>query len=172
MSPVAPSGSNHVGRAALVALVGVIVLFAGLGLVTLVIGDRDSPDLALGDQTFDAGNAERLAGEIASNGPVLFSDVSGRRDRDMILQHLGDEPETGWYAFLAAPVDRARDCFWQWEPDEELFRATCDDSLTAPADGDGLPRFPVTIADGRLDIDLNADARQATTTTTADADAD
>lgn len=174
MSPVAPSGSNHVGRAALVALVGVIVLFAGLGLVTLALGDRDSPDLALGDQTFDAGNAERLAGEIANNGPVLYSDVSGRRDRDMILQHLGDDPETGWYAFLAAPVDRARDCFWRWEPDENQFRASCDDELTALADGTGLPQFPVTIDDGRLDIDLNADARQttSTTTTTAADDAD
>lgn len=168
MSPVAPSGSNHVGRAALVALVGVIVLFAGLGLVTLVLGDRDSPDLALGDQTFDAGDAERLSTEIERNGPVLFSDVSGRRDRDMILQHIGDDPENGWHAFLAAPVDRARDCFWRWEPDEEQFRATCDESLTAPADGAGLPQFPVTIDDGRLDIDLNADARQATTTTATD----
>lgn len=170
MSPVAPSGSNHVGRAALVALVGVIVLFAGLGLVTLVLGGRDSPDLALGDQTFDAGDTERLAAEIGRNGPVLYSDVSGRRDRDLILQHLGDDHDDGWYAFLAAPVDRARDCFWRWEPDDELFRASCDDALTAPADGTGLPQFPITIDDGRLDVDLNADTRQTTTTTTAATD--
>ena len=42
---------------------------------------------------------------------------------------------------------------------------------TAPADGEGLTQFPVTVADGRLDVDLNADARDtddvdATTTTT------
>ena len=76
MSPVAPSGSNHVGRAALVASVGIIVLFLGLWLVTLAIGGRNSPDLRLGDQTFKAGNAEKLASGIADDGPRLYGDVT------------------------------------------------------------------------------------------------
>jgi hypothetical protein len=160
VSPVAPS-NNHVGRAALVSLVGIVVLAAGLGLATLALGGRDSPDLRLGDQTFRGGSAERLAREIDERGPIIYGDVSGNKDRDMILQHLGDDPEEGWYAFLAAPIDRARDCTWTWQPDEELFRAACDDDLTAPADGEGLPRFPVTVDGGRLDVDLNADARVA-----------
>jgi hypothetical protein len=33
--------------------------------------------------------------------------------------------------------------------------------LTAPADGKGLPQFKVTVTDGQLDVDLNADARTA-----------
>ena len=79
--------------------------------------------------------------------------------------------ESWWYAFLAAPLDEARDCTWQWQPDEELFRAACDESLTAPADGEGLPQFKVTVRDGRLDVDLNADARgAASSTTTSPAD--
>src|SRR5690606_24760944 len=135
MSPVAPSGNNHVGRAALVAAVGIAVLFIGLWFVTLAIGDRNSPDLRLGDQTFNAGNAEKLARGIAADGPRLYGDVSGRKDRDMILQHIGDDPEEGWSAFLAAPIDKARDCTWEWQPDEDLFRAKCDPNLTAPADG-------------------------------------
>lgn len=130
MSPVA-SGGSHVGRAALVTLVGVIVLFTSVGLVSLALNGRNSPDLPLGDQTFRGGRTDRLAGEIAERGPIFYGDVSGRRDRDIILQHLGDDDETGWYAFLAAPVDKARDCTWEWQPDEELFRAKCDDSLTA-----------------------------------------
>lgn len=167
MSPVDQS-RNHVGRAATVALVGVIVLAIALGLVTLAIGNRNSTDLNIGDQTFQAGNAEDKAELIAKDGPILYGDVSGRKDRDMILQHIGSNPSKGWYAFLAAPIDKGRDCTWIWQPKEELFRAKCDESLTAPADGKGLPQFPVKVVDGQLDVDLNADARAAASTTTTE----
>jgi hypothetical protein len=163
MSPVDQS-RHHVGRAAAVALVGIFVLAVGLGLTTLAIGGRDSADVRLGDQTFQGGSTERLAREIAERGPIFYGDVSGNKDRDIILQHLGDDPDEGWYAFRAAPVDRARSCTWQWQPDEELFRAKCDESLTAPADGAGLQQYVVTVADGRIDVDLNADPQAATTT--------
>ncbi|HWJ61399.1 MAG TPA: hypothetical protein VNS19_05480 [Acidimicrobiales bacterium] len=165
MSPVDQS-RNHVGRAATVALVGVVVLGIALGLVTLALGGRNSTDLNIGDQTFQAGSAEKKAELIAESGPILYADVSGRKDRDMILQHIGDDPAKGWHAFLAAPIDKARDCTWIWQPDEELFRAKCDEELTAPADGKGLPQFPVKVVDGQLDVDLNAEARAAASSTT------
>ncbi|CAN5763536.1 hypothetical protein BH10ACT1_BH10ACT1_08540 [soil metagenome] len=165
MSPVAPS-NNHVGRAALVALVGVVVLFAVLGLTTLALKGRNSPDLQLGDQTFQGGSTSRLSKEIDDRGPIFYGDVSGRKDRDIILQHLGDDEAKGWYAFLAAPVSKSRDCTWQWQADEEIFRAKCDQDLTAPADGKGLPQFKVTVRGGTLDVDLNTDARKTTTATT------
>ena len=165
MSPVDQS-RGHVGRAAAVAAVGIVVLAIGLGVVTLLLSGRDSADVRLGDQTFQGGSTERLAREIAERGPIFYGDVSGRKDRDIILQHVGDDPDDGWYAFLAAPIDKARDCTWEWQGDEELFRAKCDESLTAPADGEGLPQFPVPVVDGRIDVDLNADARTSTTTST------
>lgn len=160
MSPVAPS-RNHAGRAALVSLVAVVLLFAALGLASWAMKDRNSSDLRLGDQTFRGGSTSRLADEIAEDGPILYSDVSGRKDRDMILQHVGDDPDEGWHAFLAAPIDKPRDCTWEWRADERLFRARCDESLTAPADGAGLPQFDVTVDGGSLDVDLNADATTA-----------
>ena len=163
MSPVDQS-RNHVGRAAAVAAVGIFVLAVGLGLTTLVLKDKNNSDVQLGDQTFNGGSTERLAAEIRDRGPIFYSDASGSKDRDMILQHLGDDPEQGWHAFLASPIDRARDCTWQWQADEELFRAKCDDSLTAPADGAGLQQFEVTVRAGRIDVDLNAEARATTTT--------
>ena len=162
MSPVAPS-NNHVGRAALVALVGVVVLFAGIGLTTLALKNRNSPDLRLGDQTFQGGSTTNLAAEIAERGPIFYGDVSGRKDRDMILQHLGNDPDKGWYAFLAAPIDKPRDCTWTWRPAKRVFVARCDPSLTAPADGAGLTQFKVTIADGRIDVNLNAEPAGTTT---------
>ena len=164
MSPVAPS-NNHVGRAALVAAVGVVVLFVGIGLATLALGNRNSPDLRIGDQTFAGGDAKRLAAEIDDRGPIIYGDVSGRRDRDMILQHLGSNPKKGWYAFLAAPIDKPRDCTWDWKPKRKVFVASCDPKVTAPADGDGLPHFRVTVTGGRLDVDLNNEP--GTTSTTA-----
>ncbi len=152
-------------------MVAIILVFGGLWLVTLAIGDRNSPDIQLGDQRWNAGNAERLAEKIARDeAPILVADVSGRRDRDVILQHVGADPETGWYAFLAAPIDKARDCTWEWQPDEELFRAKCDPSLTAPADGEGLTQFRVTV-DGDVVVDLNYDERTAREAE-ADAEAD
>lgn len=164
MSPVDQSRA-HVGQAAIVALVAVVLLVLGAGAFALLNRNTPSGDLRLGDQTFQGGSAERLADEIAERGPIFYGDVSGNKERDIILQHIGDDPTEGWYAFRAAPVDKERACTWQWEPEEELFRAKCDRSLTAPADGEGLQQFPVKVRDGRLDVDLNAEAREATTTT-------
>lgn len=167
--PVSPvdQSRNHVGQAATVAIVAVVILGLGLFLAAKAISPKTGVgdgQVSLGDQTFQGGSAEDLADEIADRGPILYSDVSGRRDRDMILQHLGDDPDTGWSAFLAAPLDKDRSCTWEWEADEDQFRARCDRSLTAPADGEGLPQFTVTVKGGRLDVDLNADAKATTTT--------
>ncbi len=169
MSPVDQS-RNHVGQAATVAFVGVVIMIGGLFLAAKVIGPKTGAGkdaVQLGDQTFQGGSTERLAREIADRGPIFYGDVSGRKDRDIILQHLGDDETKGWYAFLAAPLDKGRDCTWQWQADEEQFRAKCDRSLTAPANGKGLPQFKVTVRGGRLDVDLNADAKTSTTTTAA-----
>ena len=160
MSPVEPSGRGHVGRAAAVSLVAIVLVFGGLWLVTLTLGDRNSPDLRLGDQTFIAGGTESLAASIAENGPLLLPDVSGRQDRNVILQHLGDDPEKGWYAFLANPPDEDQSCTWEWQADEDLFRAKCDPDRTAPADGEGLQQYTVNVGK-RVEIDLNADERAA-----------
>lgn len=171
MSPVEQS-RGHVGRAATVALVGIVVMVGGLFLAAKVISPKTGSgvgDVKLGDTTFQGGSTQRLAKEIAERGPIVYGDVSGRKDRDIILQHLGDDPDVGWHAFLAAPLDKGRDCTWQWQAGEELFRAKCDPSMTAPADGAGLPQFRVTVRDGRLDVDLNADARTTATTTTTGA---
>ncbi|MGI8754923.1 MAG: hypothetical protein ACR2MB_03495 [Acidimicrobiales bacterium] len=167
MSPVDQS-RGHVGRAASVALIGVFVMAVGLGGAALLLNRQPSKDLRLGDQRFEAGLTRRLAPEIADRGPIFFGDVSGRKDRDIILQHLGSKREKGWLAFLAFPPDRARSCTWQWQAKERLFRAKCDRKRTAPADGKGLPQFPVKVANGHIEVDLNADARTkaAPTTTT------
>lgn len=163
--PVARS-SGHASRALLVATVGVIVLVLALYGLALLVGRQDASEVSLGDQTFELGDAQGRAEEIANRGPAIFSDVAGG-DRDIILQHLGRDPGEGWLAFSAQPDEKGRDCFWQWQREQRRFRATCDETLTLPEDGEGATQYPVVVnADGDLSVDLNAAERTTTTTTT------
>lgn len=164
MSPVERT-SGHAGRALAVSGVGIALVLLVLWGASVLTSRQDSFDVRLGDQTFQGGNAERLAGEIDERGPILYGDISdsGGDRRDIILQHLGDDVEDGWYAFRAQPADKDRECTWAWEADEEQFRARCDRSLTAAANGEGLESYPVIVEDGRLDVDLNFDRRPTTT---------
>jgi hypothetical protein len=168
MSPVERS-TGHAGRALAVSGVAIAVIALALWGVSILTNKQSALDVRLGDPTFQGGNAERLANEIADGGPILYGDISDSDNatRDIILQHIGDDPEEGWYAFRAQPEDKGRDCTWEWQPDEEIFRAKCDESLTAPADGEGLQQYPVEVRDGKLDVDLNFADRPSTTTTTA-----
>ncbi|HEU5152673.1 MAG TPA: hypothetical protein VFU19_19440 [Iamia sp.] len=161
---------GHAGRALAVAGVGVAVVLLFLYGASVLTSRQSSLDVRLGDQTFQGGRADRLAAEIDERGPIFYGDVSdsGSGDhRDIILQHLGEDPDEGWYAFRAQPPGEERDCTWTWQPDEEIFRAACDEDLTAPADGEGLESYPVEVEDGKLDIDLNFETRPEETTTTA-----
>jgi hypothetical protein len=164
VSPVERGGS-HAGRALAVSTVAIAAIGLILFLAATVLSDRNSTELRLGDATFQGGDAERLAEEIEDRGPILYPDVSGSKERDLILQHLGSNPNERWYAFRAQPPNKDRECTWEWQQDAQVFRARCDVSLTAPADGKGLERYPVRVEEGKLDVDLNAAARTTTTTT-------
>ncbi len=101
---------------------------------------------------------DRLSDDIADVGPLLFGDLVGR-DRDIYLQHIGDDPTTGWYAFAARTIDSPRDCFATWEAAEQHFTDSCSDTVYDET-GDGLPHYPVSVSDdGQLSIDINADNR-------------
>lgn len=140
-----------------------------LGIVAMVFLVTRTADLAqsgdvqlnIGDQVFAPGNVERLADDIElQDTPLLFADPAGG-DRDILLQHVGDEPTVGWFAFAVRPPEATRDCFIQWQSADELFTYTCDDR-TFPADGEGLFQYPVLIGgNGEITIDLNAADRQA-----------
>lgn len=167
MSPVARS-QTHAGRVLAVATVGVaLALVSAFGVA--ILANRGSVDVRLGDETFAGYSAEEAADRIADDGPILYPDAAGG-DRDIILQHLGDSPESGWLAFAARPPGASRECTLQWESDEFRLldedgevRGACSGS-SFPADGAGLPQYPVTVRDGELDVDLNAEDRVTSTT--------
>jgi hypothetical protein len=166
-APVSPvqRSRGHASRALIVATVGIAVAAGGLWLASLAVSHKSTLDVNLGTPTFQGGRADRLAKAISKDGPIIYSDVSGDRKRDIIVQHLGTDPAKRWYAFLAQPKGKPRTCFWQWKSKEQQFRAICDRSLTLPADGAGTTPFPVKVIDGRLDVDLNFATRPSTTTT-------
>ncbi len=160
MSPVEKRTSRSTTTAVVVALAGVV---AGLGLMLFMVNlasqGGDSVEIRLGDDRFDAGYAEGEGGRaaaVAEGGPILFADVAGG-DRDIILQHVGDDPLTGWYAFAAAAPDKDRDCFVQWQADEGVFE-DCDGDVF-PANGEGLTTYPVEVEGGRIFVDINAEFR-------------
>lgn len=169
MSPVARS-QGHAGRALAVAAGGVIVAI-GVAAALAVLANRGTVDVRLGSETFAEQDAEDAAERVAEEGPILYADTAGG-DRDIVLQHLGDDPEDGWIALAARPPGVSRECTIQWDPEAQVFRlldsseevgGDCD-GREFPADGAGLPTYPVTVdADGNLDVDLNAADRPSTT---------
>jgi hypothetical protein len=169
MSPVARS-QGHAGRALAVAAAGVVVAI-GVAAALAVLANRGTVDVRLGSDTFAEHDAEDAARDIAENGPILYPDTAGG-DRDIYLQHFGDNPDEGWIAFAARPPGVSRACTLQWNGNDEVFRlldssgkvsGECD-GREFPPDGEGLPMYPVTVdTDGNLDIDLNAADRTTST---------
>lgn len=154
MSPVEQS-RGHAGKALALAFGGVLVAIAfAFGLS--VLASRGDVEVNIGDDVFQAGDVERIAQEIDDRGPITYSDVSGG-DRDIIVQHLGDDPNRGWLAFDARPPDaESRDCFLEWNEPREQFVDTCTGGRYPP-DGGDLPRYPTRVVDGDLEVDLRAD---------------
>jgi hypothetical protein len=153
-----------------VAAAGVVVAI-GVAAALAVLANRGTVDVRLGSDTFAEHDAEDAARDIAENGPILLPDLAGG-DRDIYVQHFGDDPDEGWIAFAARPTGVSRACTVQWRGDHEVFRlldsagkvsGECD-GREFPADGEGLPTYPVTVyADGNLDVDLNAADRTTST---------
>jgi hypothetical protein len=169
MSPVARS-QGHTGRALAVAAAGVVVAI-GVAAALALLANRGTVDVRLGSETFAEQDAEDAAERVAQDGPILYADTAGG-DRDIVLQHLGDDPEEDWIALAARPPGVSRECTIQWDPEDWLFRlldpsgqvsSDCD-GREFPADGEGLPTYPVTVdSDGNLDVDINAADRTTST---------
>jgi hypothetical protein len=168
LSPVARSQA-HAGRVLAVSIVGIgLAIVAAFTLA--VLANRGSVEVRLGDDTFAGQDAEAAAERIAEEGAILYPDA-GDGDRDIYLQHQGDDPERGWLAFAARPAGAPRECTLRWDDGDQVFRlldpdgeesGACD-GQEFPPDGAGLTQYPVTVRDGELDVDINAADRTTTT---------
>lgn len=152
--PVARGPQINTRSAILVGLVGVVVAVLMVVAVLWLAGSGGDVEVQLGDADFRDLDVDRISAEIADRGPILFSDVAGG-DRDIILQHRGDDPGTGWVAFEARRPNDPRDCFFLWQPDSETFVNSCDESDVVDATGTGLTAYAVTIVDGDVRVEIN-----------------
>ena len=139
----------------LVGLAGVVTALGLMAGVLLLSGSDGDMELRLGDSDFRDLDTDRISAEIADRGPILFGDVADG-SLDIILQHLGDDPDSGWLAFEARRDGQDRDCFFRWRPDESLFANTCDNEDVVDESGTGLRHFEVTVVDGDVRVDVNA----------------
>ncbi len=125
-------------------------------------------DINLGEEVFVAGQAESTADFIKDQGPWLLPDLIEGRDRDIIIQHVGDDFETGWHAFAARPAASSRDCNVKWQADDETFVDSCDGTVYDNI-GTGLARYPIVVGpDGNLTVDINAADRETETDSSTD----
>jgi hypothetical protein len=163
--PVARGTRFSARSAVIVGGAGVISAVILLLFVLWAAGQNSGRSVQTSDTQFQNISAAKMAKSISKDGPVLFPDASGNRSRDIYVQHLGDDPTTGWLAFDAHKPGASRDCYLEWHADRQVFVDVCDKS-EVPADGTGLRQYPATVnKKGTLVIDFNPD-RSATTTVT------
>lgn len=144
-------------RALTFAVVAVVVGL-GAGFLMLRLADSGRVDVRLGDAEFRAGSAESFSDDIAEGGPLLFQDLNS--DRDIFIQHLGEDPNRGWLVFETRWAGSPSSCSLIWEAVSRQF--VPPDSLECQ----GLPRAE---ADGTAVVLANAD-NGAADSTTASAD--
>jgi hypothetical protein len=137
---------------AALALLG-LVLFAARPTEVGPEGEPTGVQVRLGDDEFRAGRADRLAARIAADGrPFLIADASPARERDIYLQHEGDDEEEGWLAFSArAPGQDQRGCSLVWHGTG--FADPCT-GQPFPPDGEGLTHYATRVEDGIVLVDL------------------
>lgn len=150
--PVGPTSTRRELTAVGLAIGGVLAAIV-VGFIMLRLARGGDVQVRLGSDTFNAGKVSRMAPAIAKGGPALFSDVAGGT-RDLIVSHIGDDPQKGWVAFSARAPGAARSCYLEWKPERRLLVDTCS-GATYPSDGSGLEQFPVSIRDGDVVVDIN-----------------
>jgi hypothetical protein len=133
-------------RALLLGTVAVLVGFALLLGLAWAAGRGTIDPANLGDRNVEVGDAQRLAGRIAEDGPFILPDVSPNRDRVVFLQHVGPGAGRGWHTILA----NGDGCVVRWTG--RGFRDCQGRSF--PADGRGLVRYRTWVDEGNVHVDL------------------
>jgi hypothetical protein len=138
---------------AVVAAVGAVVVAVAIVLAVLAAADDEGVEVRLGDDEFAMGNAEARAEEIADKDlPLAFADLVIGGERAIWVNHVGDDPQTGWFAFDAVVDGGDEPCIVDWDGGADRF-SDCD-GRTYPPDGTGLPQYPTRVDDdGNLYVD-------------------
>lgn len=131
-----------------------------VGILSLTSTSGGVLDVKLGDETFEAGDPDKMAEAIDRDGPILYQALVG--NRDIYVQHISEtnSANDGWYAFDAVRPGQPRNCFLVWSDTRLLFEDACDPSQTVDEFGSSQPGYPVRIDNDLLYVDLNAANRE------------
>ena len=121
--------------------------------VVVRYASRNPDQVNLGSEVFRF-RAARLAREIDERGPFLLKDPLNR-GREVYVQHLGDDPRTGWLAVHAYASRETVECLLRWDAAEQRFVDPCT-GRRYPGLGDGLTTYPAHVRNGVVTIDLRA----------------
>ncbi|MEQ8842454.1 MAG: hypothetical protein RIB98_15835 [Acidimicrobiales bacterium] len=158
--PVARGPQISARSAVIVGITGVVIALLLGAMVFWVARSSETVQVQLGDTQFDAGFIGRQSEEIAARGPILYADAGSQGQRDIYVQHIGDDPEVGWLAFSVRRPADPRDCSAAWDPDRRTFtlQSSTDvacDIVTFNELGCGLERFPVGVVGEKIIVYLN-----------------
>jgi len=159
--PVARGPQINARSAVLVGITGVLTATLLGAMVLWLARSSDSVIFQMGDTQFDAGFIGRQSAEITSGGPILYPDAGSSGERDIYVQHIGDDPEVGWLAFSARRTGDPRQCSVLWDVDRRVFELVSSDEdfscdpVTFNELGCGLPRVPVGVIDDKVIVFLN-----------------
>ena len=156
MSPVQQS-SGHATRALVLALLAVLAAIGVLYLASVVLTNRHNSHLHEGDVggVVTLGKVSQLAKHVnGNNQPTFYPDTSGNKLRDLWVQHIGSNLDTGWIVFAAQVPDEADGCAWGWQRNKDEFVSTCNAKKVLPADAPGLYHYPVKVDKGKLTANL------------------
>lgn len=155
--PVAQGGPPPLRQMLMIGLGVVMTLGTILFIVTStgnLLGNQSSLQIDAGEPVFNIGPAEDRAGDIARQGPQFLPDPTGG-DREVWVNHVGDDEATGWHAFRVRPLASPRTCIAEWQATAAQFVDSCDGTVY-PATGEGLPQVPVTVTtEGEVSIRLD-----------------
>lgn len=154
--PVEQRDTQQTFRALALGL-GAVAASVGFFALVLWATDRGSVEVSLGTSVLEAGDAINLAKQIDEEGPIIYGDLLGG-EHNIFLQHLGDDPESGWYAFEATRTTSARRCSLRWDKHSRLFRDSCDETIEIEATGEGQRRYLLRIEEGTVIIDFREPA--------------
>ena len=136
----------------------VVLAICVAGAVLAIAANDPDVDVNLGDDEFRIEQIEARAALVATDGALRFADPTGG-DRPIIVNHVGDDPVTGWVAVLAIAPGTSG-CIVDWENEAEAFE-DCEGE-TYPPDGEGLDQFPTRVEDDTLFVDLGRGRRNPT----------
>lgn len=136
----------------------IALAFAGVLLFFVVrFASRNPDQVNLGPRVFLLGRATRLAREVKEDGPFLFKDPLNR-EREVFVQHLGEDPNAGWSAIRAYASQETLECLLRWERDSGRFVDPCTNQ-SYPATGEGLTTYPAQVERGLVSVDLRSTRR-------------